>query len=145
MKRAFLLYDAAMYDLRGKQIFDHERKFYVADHVFQKALFSGYDHGNGKILENLIFMEAISHGYTVFVGRIGDLEVDFVLEKYGKKMYIQVAYILIDTDVIEREFRSLRQISDNWPKYVISLDPFSIGTIDGIGHISAWEMEKIFE
>lgn len=78
------------------------------------------------------------------MGRWDDKEIDFVLEKNGKKIYIQVAYILTDETVIEREFGNLQLIRDNWPKYVVTLDPLSHGIIDGIEHVRAWEMDRIF-
>jgi uncharacterized protein len=144
MKKAFLIYEVPLYDLRGKQIFDRERKFYITDHAWRTALFSGYDTGMGKILENIVFLEGLRHGYKISVGRIGDREIDFVMEKGWLKKYIQVAYLLADEQIIEREFGNLRQIPDNWDKYVVSMDRIAFGNHDGIKHVQLWNLESIW-
>ncbi len=144
LKNAFLIYEAPLYDLKWKQVFNRERKLYLSDPLLRKVFFSGYDSGLGKILENLIFLEVKNRGYTVYVGRLGDKEVDFVIEKDGIRKYIQVTYLLADESVIQREFGNLTAIKDSWEKYVISLDEISFGVIDGVKHIQAWEIEKIF-
>ncbi|MDD2917123.1 MAG: ATP-binding protein [Candidatus Gracilibacteria bacterium] len=144
LKNTFLIYEAPLYDLRGKQVFNRERKLYLSDPLYRKIFFSGYDAGVGKILENLIFLEAKRRGYSVYVGRMGDMEIDFVIEREGVRKYIQVAYLLSDEDVIKREFGNLKAIPDSWEKYVISLDEISFGIIDGIKHVQAWDMESIF-
>ena len=144
LKNTFLVYEAPLYDLEGKKVFDRERKFYISDHSIRNALFSSYDHGVGKHLENIIYLEGIRRGYRVFVGRIKKKEVDFIFEKNGEKIYVQVAYMLTDEKAIEREFSSLEEISDNWKKYVVTLDPISIGNRNGIQHIQIWELERIF-
>ena len=125
LKNAYLVYDAPLYDLKGKQVFDRERKLYLSDPLLRKVFFSGYDAGAGKILENLVFLEAKNRGYTVYVGRLGEREVDFVIEKDGRRKYIQVAYILADQSVVEREFGNLIAITDSWEIYVVSLDEVS--------------------
>lgn len=125
LKNAYLIYEAPLYDLKGKQVFNRERKLYLSDPLLRKVFFSGYDAGAGKILENLVFLEAKNRGYIVYVGRLGEREIDFVIEKDGKRKYIQVAYILSDEAVIEREFGNLLAIKDSWEKYVVSLDEVS--------------------
>ncbi|MCH2188544.1 ATP-binding protein [Candidatus Gracilibacteria bacterium] len=143
LKDAFLIYEVNLYDLRGKQVFDRERKFYISDHIFRKYLFSGFDTGIGKILENIVFLEAKRKGYEVYVGRIRENEIDFVLEKGGRKKYIQVAYILSDENVIKREFGNLDMINDNWEKYVITMDEIDFGGRNGIEHIFMKDMHKV--
>ncbi len=145
LKNTFLVYEAPLFDLEGKRVFDRERKFYISDHSIRNALFSSHDYGVGKHLENIVFIEGIRRGYSVFVGRIKKQEVDFIFEKNGEKIYVQVAYMLTDEKVIEREFSSLEKISDNWRKYVVTLDPLSIGNRNGIEHIQIWELEKLFQ
>jgi predicted AAA+ superfamily ATPase len=70
LKNAYLIYEAPLYDLKGKQIFDRERKLYLSDPIQRKVFFSGYDSGIGKVLENLVFLEAKNRGYAVYVGRL---------------------------------------------------------------------------
>ena len=97
------------------------------------------------ILENIVFMELLRRGYTVTVGKIGSKEIDFVCEKRGEKLYIQVSYLLASEETIRREFGSYDGIRDNFPKYVVSLDEFDMSQ-DGIKHrnirdfllMSAW-------
>lgn len=144
LKNAYLIYEAPLYDLKGKQVFDRERKLYLSDPLLRKVFFSGYDAGVGKVLENLVFLEAKNRGYTVYVGRLGDREIDFVIEKDGKRKYIQVAYILADETVVAREFGNLIAVKDSWEKYVISLDEVSFWVIEWVRHIHAWEIETIF-
>ena len=85
------------------------------------------------ILENIVYMEALRRGYTVTVGKAGDKEIDFVCEKQGDKIYIQVSYLLASEETIEREFGVYESIRDNFPKYVVSLDEFDMSR-DGIKH-----------
>lgn len=141
LESSLLISGVDRYDLQGKRILAREKKYYWADHGIRYHLFSGYDDNQGKALENYIYVHSKRAGYTVFVWKIRDKEVDFVLEKNGKKIYVQVAYILTDQDVIEREFKSLEEIHDSRPKYVVTLDPVTIGIRNGIKHIQARERE----
>lgn len=144
MKNSFLVYEASLYDLQWKMVFDRERKFYISDHILRKYLFSGYEKWLSKILENIVYMECIRNWYGVFVGRIKDKEIDFIIEKQGIKKYIQVTYLLSNEDVVQREFGNLKLIKDNREKYVLSLDNINFGIIDGIKHIQVWNMKDIF-
>lgn len=143
LKSAYLVYEVDLFDLQGKKIFDKERKFYVWDHIFKKVFFSSFDTWLGKQLENIVYLAGLKHGYSVYVGKIKDKEVDFIFEKNGKKIYFQVCYILSDEDVIKREFDSLKLIDDNWTKYVISMDSVDFGIIDGIKHVKMWDLEDL--
>jgi predicted AAA+ superfamily ATPase len=104
LESAYLVYEVNLYDLQGKKIFDRERKFYVGDHIFKKVFFSSFDTGLGKVLENIVYLAGLRHNYTVYVGKIKENEIDFVFEKNGKKLYLQVCYLLSDEEVIQREF-----------------------------------------
>jgi hypothetical protein len=73
-------------------------------------------------------------GYDVFVGKLGTHEIDFVAEKQGKKMYVQVAYKLENEQTVEREFGNLLSIRDQFPKYVVTMDEFWKDTVDGVIH-----------
>ncbi len=141
--RAFILYEVPLYDVQGKEIFQRLRKYYVSDFSLRKVYFGGYDEWLGKILENLVYMTCIAYGWQVFVWRIGTQEVDFVLEKAGKKMYIQVAYLLSTKEVIDREVRSLLQIQDNYPKYIVSMDQILLWSLQWINHITLRDVETL--
>jgi predicted AAA+ superfamily ATPase len=75
----------------------------------------------------------LRRGYTVSVGKLGEWEIDFVAERGGEKEYFQVCYLMADPSTLEREFRSLRLVDDNFPKTVLSMDPLDLSR-DGIRH-----------
>ena len=139
---AYLIHEAERYDIQGKKILSGERKYFLNDTSYRYFLSSSFDPGPGKYLENAIYLHFRRNGYTVFTGRAGSTEVDFIAEKGNERIYCQVAYILPDEKVIEREFRSLLAIKDNYPKFVVSMDPVSIGNRQGIEHVQAWEFLK---
>ena len=85
------------------------------------------------ILENIVYLELLRRGYTVTVGKYGDKEVDFVCDKHGEKLYVQVTYLLASEETINREFGVYDNIRDNYPKYVVSLDEFDMSR-NGIKH-----------
>ena len=124
---------AERYDIRGKRILTGKYKYYVADLGFTEIIIEGRKEQIGFKLENIIYNELISRGYNVNVGNIGKKEIDFIATKFEKKIYIQVAYLLADEDVINREFGVFDNIKDNYPKYVISMDTLSYSQ-NGIIH-----------
>ena len=94
----------------------------MSDHGIREAVFGVNTRDINLILENIVYMELLRRGYKVNVGRIGDKEIDFVCRKQNNKLYVQVTYILASPETVEREFGSLEQIPDNFPKYVVSMD-----------------------
>ena len=96
----------------------------------------------GAYLENIVYNELLSRGYDVKVGNLENGEIDFVATRYEEKIYIQVAYILADEKVEEREFGAYRKIEDNYPKYVLTMDKFDFSR-DGIIHknVIDWLLE----
>jgi len=86
------------------------------------------------LLENIIFLELQKRGYKVFIGKSGDKEIDFVAEKKGNKVYIQVAYLLPESKTIQREFDPLLNINDHYPKYVVTMDRSWSENMNGIKH-----------
>lgn len=142
LKTAYLIYEANLLDLKGKRIFDRDRKFYIWDHIFRKIYFSENKSWFWNTLENIVYLASIKAGYNVFVWKLWDKEIDFVLEKKWIKKYFQVCYILSDDEVIEREFWNLEKIKDNWEKYVVSMDELDFWVRNGIKHIKIWEIEK---
>ena len=103
--------------MRGKQILATNEKYYIADHGIREAVFGGNMRDINLILENIVFMELLRRGYTVTVGKIGSKEIDFVCEKRGEKLYIQVSYLLASEETIRREFGSYDGIRDNLDVY----------------------------
>jgi len=134
-EEAFLFYRIRRNDLLGKKILSVNEKYYIADHGFREAIYGKNNRDINLILENIICIELLRRGYTVTVGKLNNLEVDFVCEKHGERIYIQVAYILATDETSKREFGALENINDNFPKYVLSLDEFTSDR-KGIKHIN---------
>lgn len=141
--RANLINKVERYDVRGKRILTGKYKYYLTDLGFANILSEGKREQVGAYLENIVFNELVARGYKVNVGNIENGEVDFIATKYDKKIYIQVAYILSDKSVVEREFGAYKKINDNYPKYVITMDKFNFSQ-EGIIHknIIDWLLEK---
>ena len=135
LEGAFVLYRVPRYDLKGKEILKTQEKFYVSDVSLIYATIGNRDRMIGGILENIVFLELKRRGYKVFVGKLGNYEIDFVAEKAGEKMYIQVAYKLESEQTVQREFGHLLSIRDQYPKYVITMDEFWRDNIEGVQHL----------
>jgi predicted AAA+ superfamily ATPase len=132
---AFILYRVSRYDLKGKEILKTQEKFYVSDISLIYATMGNRDRMIGGILENIVFLELKRRGYTVFVGKLGSHEIDFVAEKNGSKIYVQVAYKLESETTVEREFGNLLSIQDQFPKYVVTMDEFWKDSVEGVTHL----------
>lgn len=130
---AYILNKIPRMDLQGKKLLTVNEKYYVADLGLRDALLGNKAKDIGQILENIVCLELIRRGYKVTVGKIGKLEINFVAEKNGQRMYIQVSYLLADEKTIDSEFGVYGKIKDNYPKYVLSLDDFDFSR-DGIIH-----------
>ena len=132
LEEAFVIHPAPYFDLRGKRLLETGGKWYFADLGLRHALL-GYRAGDvGQFLENIIFLELKHRGWTVTVGRLGEVEVDFVASRADEKIYIQVAYLTPDKNTLERELRPLQAIDDNYPKYLLTLDALGTARHDGI-------------
>lgn len=130
---AYLFYQVKRVDLQGKQILSTNEKYYIADHGIREAFFGGNMRDINLILENIVYLELLRRGYKVTVGKTGEKEIDFVCDKRGDKLYVQVTYLLASEDTIKREFGAYDTIRDNFPKYVVSLDEFDMSR-NGIKH-----------
>lgn len=133
IKNAMVVLTAPRYDLKGKALLSTNEKYYATDLGLRNNVKSSDLVDYNKLYENIIFIEMLSRGYEIQVGKIGDYEVDFICLKGREKIYIQVAYLLADRSVIEREFRPLLKIEDNFPKYVVSGDKHDFSN-NGIIH-----------
>ena len=142
MLKAMLINKADRYDVRGKRILNGKYKYYLTDLGLGQIKNTGKKLQLGAYLENLVYNELLSRGYDVKVGNLENGEIDFVATRYEEKIYIQVAYILADEKVEEREFGAYRKIEDNYPKYVLTMDKFDFSR-DGIIHknVIDWLLE----
>ncbi len=135
-EEAMLIYRVQRNDLIGKKILSVNEKYYIADHGIRQAVFENNERDINQIFENIVYLELLRRGYSVKIGKINDLEVDFVCTKSGdEKKYIQVAYLLASLETVEREFSVLEKIPDNYSKYVISMDFFDMSR-NGIKHLN---------
>ena len=130
---AYLFYQVKREDLQGKQILASNEKYYLADHGIREAVFGGNTRDINLILENIVYLELLRRGYDVTVGRTGDKEIDFVCNRRGEKLYVQVAYLLASEETVAREFGVYDAVRDHFPKYVVSLDEFDMSR-NGINH-----------
>lgn len=130
---AFLFYKINRYDLEGKKIVTVNEKYYCADHGLREALLGKNIQNIDQVLENIVCLELLRRNYKVYVGKKGDLEIDFIAEKQGKKIYIQVAYLLANEETIKREFSVYNFVKDSYPKYVVSMDDLDFSQ-NGIIH-----------
>jgi uncharacterized protein len=133
---AFFINKTKRYDLQGKRYLEIGEKYYFTDVGIRNALVGFKPQDMNKILENVVFSHLLTMGYTVSIGKLNNLEIDFIAEKNNDKVYIQVAYLLSDEKVIEREFGKLHKINDSYNKYVVSLDPFQFDNKQGIQHLT---------
>jgi hypothetical protein len=107
-------------------------KYYVVDHGLREAVVGANLKSTEIILENIVGLELFRRGYKVCVGRVSEKEIDFVGEKNGDKLYIQVCYLLNEKSTIEREFSSLLDVKDNYPKLVLYKESSFKGNYEGI-------------
>lgn len=125
LSEAYVIYEANRYDIKGKQHLKSLEKYYVVDVGLRKLLLGSKNTDIGHTLENIVYLELIRRGFAVSIGKIDDLEIDFIAEKDGNKEYYQVSASVLDPATFEREITPLRKVSDNYPKYIITMDEFS--------------------
>ena len=136
LSNAYLIHQVKRYDVEGKRLFEFGEKYYFENMGIRNALWGYRLQDRGKIMENVVYNHLVANGYKTTIGIIGDNEIDFVAEKDGEKMYVQVALSLTEEKTIEREFGNLKKINDNYPKMVVTMDPFSGNTEEGIVTLS---------
>lgn len=121
LSEAFIIHAAARYDIKGKDILTSTEKYYAGDLGIRNIVKSSEKIDLSKLFENVVYLEMMSRGYEMQVGKLDDLEIDFIARRGNEKIYIQVAYTITDEDEA-REFGNLEMIGDNYPKWVISND-----------------------
>ena len=129
---AFIIKGVSRYDIIGKRLFEFGEKYYFENLGIRNALWGYRIEDRGKILENAVYNHLAYCGYKISIGILGTKEIDFIAEKNGEKKYIQVAQSIQEEQTIKREFGNLLAIKDNYPKIVITMDPFSGNTVEGI-------------
>ena len=133
---AFIFFPVGRYDVKGKQLLKTLGKNYIIDMGFRNILLGYRDADRGHIIENIVFLELLRRDYHVYIGKIGETEVDFVAEKPDDKVYIQVTESMQVPETRERELRPLRMIQDNYEKIVLSMDRDFIRSYDGIKSVN---------
>lgn len=134
---SLILYKANRYDVKGKQYLETQEKYYVVDIGLRYFLLGSKYVDMGHILENIVYLELIRRGFKVYIGKVGDLEIDFVAEKNGEIEYYQVAQTVMETTTLERELASLNSVKDHYPKYLITMDNVPNISHNGIKQIYA--------
>ena len=131
--KALIVRKVYRYDIHGKAVLKTLNKFYMTDLGIAQIKNHNYEINRTMALENVVFNELLTRGYDIYVGKTTKGEVDFIVTRDAEVNYIQVAYLLSDDRVIEREFGAFAAIDDNYPKYVISLDRVNFSR-EGIIH-----------
>ncbi|WP_352406344.1 ATP-binding protein [Acetoanaerobium noterae] len=132
LENAFIIYKANRYDLKGKMFLKTLEKYYIVDIGIRNKLIGLRNTDYGHVLENIVYLELLRRGYEVTIGKIGSLEVDFVASKPKEKIYYQVSATIMDEKTRERELRPLESISDNYPKYILTMDKTVFNDYSGI-------------
>ena len=129
---AFIIQAVSRYDIIGKRIFEIGEKYYFENLGIRNALWGYRLEDRGKIVENAVYNHLAYCGYKISIGMFGAKEIDFIAERNGERKYIQVALSIYEKQTIDREFGNLLAIKDNYPKLVITMEPFSGNTVEGI-------------
>ena len=143
LENAFIFYPVKRYDIKGKDFLKSLNKYYIVDSGLRTYLL-GRVRDTGRILENIVYFELLRRGYNVAIGKIGDMEIDFIATRGEEKVYIQVSDEITDAKTRERELASLQAIRDNFEKIVLTMDYLHTGTTeDGIKvvHLLDWLLE----
>lgn len=142
---SFLIYKTERFDVKGKNLLARDYKYYVVDPGLRSYLLGKKaDSDMGHILENIVYLELLRRGYKVYVGKVDDLEIDFVAENRNGLKYYQVALTVRDEKVLDRELKSLQKTGDHYPKYLITFDMDMESDYDGITKINVvdWLLNK---
>ena len=141
--KALIIQKIYRYDIHGKAILKTLNKYYMTDLGIAQIKNNNFEINKCFAIENVVFNELVARGYEVYIGKLNPGEIDFIASKTGERKYFQVAYLLSDKKVEERDFGALKKIEDNYPKYVISLDKMNFSQ-NGIIHknIVDWLLEE---
>lgn len=137
LTESYLFYKATRYDIKGKEFLKSLEKYYAVDTGLYYFMFGSKTGNEGFILENIVYLELLRRGYEIYVGKYGDMEVDFVAIKNGLPEYYQVSLSVINEDTLNRELKPLKAIKDSHPKFLITLDECNEISHDGIRQVYA--------
>lgn len=132
---SFIIYKTDRYDIKGKQILKRLEKYYIVDIGLRNLLLGNKRRDIGHILKNIVYLELIRRGYSVTIGKVGDLEIDFIADSPKGRSYYQVSASILDPSTFDREIAPLKKVQDNYPKYIISMDELPMSE-DGIEQIN---------
>ena len=132
LEKAYLLHRCSRYDLQGKEILKTQEKFYLADVALRYSVLGYNADSVASSLENIVYLELCRRGYTVYVGKTSDGEIDFVAVRQNEKIYVQVTQEINSEKTEKREYSRLLEIPDNYPKFVLTTDEFAGGNYEGI-------------
>jgi predicted AAA+ superfamily ATPase len=141
LEESFIIYPAAKFDLKGKKLLRTQKKYYVVDTGLRRAILGGDAFADiGRAFENIVYLELLRRGLTVFIGKTGDKEIDFIARRSdGEVLYYQVAYTAKEQSTLDRELASLRSVKDNHRKFLITGDVEPVINFDGIEKINLVE------
>lgn len=144
LTESYIFNKVSRYDIKGKQYLETGEKYYATDVTMRYALLGRKYMDLGHILENVVYLELLRRGYKVYVGKVGENEVDFVAENKEGRCYYQVAYTTREESTLARELDSLQKINDHYPKFILIMDLDPIVDYDGIRKINVldWLLDK---
>lgn len=144
LEKVYLLHRCSRYDLQGKKILKTQEKFYLADTALRYSVLGYHPDSVASSLENVVYLELCRRGYEVNIGKTADGEVDFVAQRQGEKLYVQVTQEIRSEKTERREYDRLLEIKDNYPKYVLRTDEFAGGNYEGIKsmHVADFLLSK---
>lgn len=132
LTECYLFYRVNRYDIRGKQNLKVGQKYYICDFGFRNLLLGIRNNDLGHLMENVVYLELLRRGNQVMIGKMDNAEIDFVTFKSGQTTYYQVALSVRDQSTLERELKPLQQVSDHFPKYLLTMDDDPLVLHDGI-------------
>ena len=141
---SYFFYEIKRFDIKGKELLRTLGKYYIVDIGLRNYLLGFRDRDRGHVLENVVYFELLRRGYDVAIGKIDNLEIDFIATKVNEKLYIQVTESMTNTDVRNREIAPLQKIKDNYEKIILSLELGIDSCYDGIQAINLldWLIQK---
>jgi len=145
LMESFVVYQAKRYNVKGKQYLKTLEKYYVVDVGLRAMLLGSKAMDAGHILENVVYLELLRRGYDVYIGKVDELEVDFVAMDDKRIIYYQVAATVRDETTLQRELKSLQKINDHYQKFILTLDEDPEADYEGIRRVNVldWLMETV--
>lgn len=130
LEKAFVIYRCQRYDLQGKSVLKTQEKFYLADASLKYCIMGFNPKSVASMLENIVYFELLRRGYEVYIGKLNTQEIDFVAVQRDERVYVQVCRTLPENS--DRKIGNLLDIKDHYPKYVVTLDEFAGGNVNGV-------------